>query len=416
MKHLETYCQRAEYELILRSFNEDIEVALCCKAQHTLSLFDKNNKIDDVRQDLANGIKNRHCDVCWRAEKEGVTSWRQIGNTLNYYNTNDLEIYLDRTCDLACVYCSQKYSSRWQQEIEQSSSEDQKLLNRILNDTERFAPSPKKINHVKRMLEEITNFGIRSKDRKLAQIMMLGGEPLLAPYVKKNIINDIVEAYYKKGNPNQPLKLVTVSNGNTPDHILDKTLNAMQELQGKYSNLAFSTSLSNESTGKLAEAIRYGLVWEQFIKNYKKYLSTGIPIGLAMTVNVLSYFDSANFVREMLTIAKDLDKKIFFRFNLCLYPEYLSVRMLPDGYQYIVDEIRNLLTEYEEQIYTPHIFYGLMDGDLKNLLQFYGTQKDKDKHFRPGVDYFNYLKRHRGTEIEKVNKKIYDYYMENYRE
>jgi len=409
----ETYCQRVDHELILRSFNESIEAALCCKAQNPINLYPKNENIEDVKTALSNGIKHKHCSVCWQHEKQGITSWRQIGNKINYHNRNDIELYLDNTCDLACVYCSKKYSSKWQQEIGNALPKDKELLNRLLNDNENFVPSNKKINHVERMLHEVTIFGKRTtQTRDRAQIMLLGGEPLLAPYIKKNVIHDIVDSFYKHGNSEHPLKIVIVTNGNSPDHIIDKTISTMYELSKVYKNIEWSIALSMESIGKTAEVIRFGLDYNQFIKNYKKYLSTPFQVGFNLTINTISFNSTPQFVEEMFVLAKHHNKEIYFRFNVCLFPKYLSVRMVSKSNLYIIDDIRKVIEKYKTQIYTPHQFLGMIDSDLKNLESYIDTEENKKECASAGLQYFDYLKRARSTDISEVAKDVFDYYME----
>lgn len=406
----ETYCQRADHELIIRSFNEDIEAALCCKSQNPVSLFEEN-ALEKIKTDLNNGIKNKHCTACWKHESQGIKSWRQIGNEINYRNRRDLELYLDNTCDLACVYCSNKYSSKWQQELNYASEADKDLLLNLINDRNTYNPSANKINHVKRMLDEVVEFGTRCRDAAEGQIMMLGGEPLLAPYIKKNVIYDIVSSYYTTASIDQKLKIVIVTNGNTPDALIDRTITTMNELSQQYEKLEFSIALSMESTGKIAEYIRYGLDWNQFVKNYKKYLATGYQVGVNLTVNAISYYDTSNFIREMFEISRQMKTQVFFQFNTCLYPNFLSIGLLPKEDRYVFDEVRDIIKEYHatDTVYAPHIFLNQMEHNLNLVENFFGKETDKKIISSAALSYFDYIKRERKLDIEQVNNRVYNY-------
>jgi organic radical activating enzyme len=408
---VDTYCKRAEYELILRSFNDDVEAALCCKSQHPVSLFDKG-ALDKVRDDLENGIQNKHCSVCWLHEKNGLDSWRLQGN-VSRIAEKSIEVYLDNTCDQKCIYCSAKFSSKWAQEINQAQPEDKKFLTSILND-DTFVATQKK-NHIDIILENIANVGEASRDYHQHQIILLGGEPLLSPQVKKDVINDIVGAFYSKTEPTRQLKIMVVTNGNSPDIVIDRALKSIKETSEKYENLKFTINLSMESTGSNAEFVRNGVDWNQFIKNYQKYLENNLEVGFSMTLNSVSFLDTPNFMRQMINYAKNSSgwrQRTFFRVNVAQYPKHLSIATLPEEYRYIFEECKSVIEENKE-IILDELFIETFAREIHFAEKLFGKEPNKKLQIKTALTYFDYLKKTRGQDLEVINPRLYNY-LRNY--
>jgi hypothetical protein len=68
------------------------------------------------------GNKINNCKTCYRDEASGVESLRQ--QSLKFYQPTDiepqplkqLEVSFDNLCNLACVMCSEEFSTKWQTE------------------------------------------------------------------------------------------------------------------------------------------------------------------------------------------------------------------------------------------------------------------------------------------------------------
>ena len=395
----DTYCKRSKYELILRSFNHDVEAALCCKTQRPVSLFDRD-KLEKIKLDLDNGVRNPNCSVCWRTEAKGELSWRQIGNELEIPGKS-IEIYFDNTCDQACIYCSPKYSSKWVQEIKYANKDDKKFLKQIIND-ESFEPTPKQ-DHKKAIMREIEIAGVNAEKDKVFAIILLGGEPLISPqFVKKNILEEIVETFYSKADESVRLRLNIVTNGNTPDAQIDNTINIANKLLKKYTNLKIVVQLSIESTGKNAEYIRYGLNYNQFVKNTIKYFQSDIRVGFSMAVNTVSYKDTPNFLQTVFDLCKTHSelKELALNFNLIDYPEFLSIKTLPKDMDYILDECMDIVKKNKSHFY-DEFFYNRAVQQIEHARQKIGTNVDT-KLSELRKQYFNYIKNNRNMDIKDV--------------
>ena len=133
-----------------------LEFRHCCKTPaHKINFaelhkkgtdyFTKNDLIIKRRREMLDGIRHQECSACWQLEDKGITSFRNQSKKFSDYidaggqdageseadhlsrlrNQKDLtssvapytlEIVLDNTCNMKCIYCSEQFSSLWEQE------------------------------------------------------------------------------------------------------------------------------------------------------------------------------------------------------------------------------------------------------------------------------------------------------------
>ena len=100
--------------------------------------------LQQLRQDLAQGVKTKHCDTCWKDEAAGKSSLRQEYNKRLSKHTDlgaiaksttyiadrlpiGLDLNLGNICNFKCVMCGPGLSSRIQTERKQHDSEFKEL-------------------------------------------------------------------------------------------------------------------------------------------------------------------------------------------------------------------------------------------------------------------------------------------------
>ena len=101
----------------------------CCKFIHNkefgnIADQDPRNSSawSELRKSMLAGNKIDNCKTCYRDEASGVESLRQ--QSLKFYQPFDaktqplkqLEVSFDNLCNLACVMCSEEFSTKWQTE------------------------------------------------------------------------------------------------------------------------------------------------------------------------------------------------------------------------------------------------------------------------------------------------------------
>ena len=88
----------------------------CCKATPLQSM----EELEERRQKVLGGEKLDCCNYCWQTESAGKESYRDF--KLSKWDGTDnvrlLTLTLGNLCNLQCVYCKEKYSSKWQSSLE----------------------------------------------------------------------------------------------------------------------------------------------------------------------------------------------------------------------------------------------------------------------------------------------------------
>lgn len=404
----DTYCKRSKQELVIRTIEDTVEGALCCKMLKTVDM--KNpNALEKIKQDLDNGIKNSHCDICWKHEEQGIRSWRQIGNSIKLRG-RAVDLFLDTTCDAACIYCNHTYSSKWKQEVLHATTEDKNAIKNIHPIDNIITNNIDKEQKFQTVLQEIENLGknpLQDADEQTI-ITLLGGEPLLTPFVKSNTIKDIVEAFYKHSNKRSILKVVIHTNGNTTDAIMEKTFTLIKDLETKYERLEFVFCLSMESVGKLSEYIRYGVSWNQFDKNVDRIMMNNIRITFNMTTSIVSFLDTPNFIKYVFEKAKTYNQTTMCNLNLVRYPKSMSIALLSKEYNFILDELKSIANEYKEYWLHDRLLFNFLEqvDVAENLL---GSDID-DNVIQKGKSVFEYFKRARKMNLYDYNSEIAEYF------
>jgi len=395
-------CARANNELILRSFGSTVRGSLCCTAADSVDVS-YDGALDNVRKDLENGIWNSHCRHCKEDEENNVTSWREVGNNIPF-DYAYMELYVDNTCDLKCIYCSPMYSSRWESE-QRSLTRDQKEKYISILDT--YEESNHVLNHTELILEKVTDFATKSNTIRNT-ITLLGGEPLMTRYFKNGIVQDVIEAFYRGTVPNKPLRVCVVSNGNTPDNIIDDTIESLHNVKKEYPNVEVMVVLSVESSGKNAEFVRDGLDYQRFLKNMSKYMINDIFVNIRMSVNAISLDGTVDLLNDVFHIASNENIQIGLDLNTVKHPEYLSTCMLPDEKKSVMDEV-NAVIQDNTSLINDSI---LINDNIKTARDLIGQfdYERKKMYAKQGLKFFDYLLDIRGINIQDVNPQIYEYY------
>jgi radical SAM protein with 4Fe4S-binding SPASM domain len=256
----------------------------CVCATDNLGNINQNTIQDILHGDVNRGIKQQmlaeikpdNCETCHRAEKD-LNSFQNVVSSRLYYlkelKTVPLELYNDvdnfqlstadlrwrNTCDFACIYCSELYSSRWAAEIGTSFV----IETQSRRDTKQY------------ILDNVNT---------LKNIYLAGGEPLL---LKENI--EVLDALYAV-NPNAMVRVNTNLNqlqGDVYDRIC------------RFKNVHWTVSV--ESQGTQFDYIRYGGSWTKFLENLNQLRKLDHKITFNMlyfVLNHMSIFDCIDFFKS----------------------------------------------------------------------------------------------------------------------
>jgi MoaA/NifB/PqqE/SkfB family radical SAM enzyme len=300
-----------------------------------------------ARKDMLEGIQTNECDYCWKIENldKGNISDRIYKSTYSWslpyidkikesgygedIDPTYLEVAFESTCNFKCIYCSPESSTRWQEEIDTHGPIKQtNFAMHDLNWLKSVGKLPIHRNDYNPYIEAFWEWW-PSLYPKLHTFRITGGEPLLSKHTWR-----VLE--YIKENPNKNLVLAINSNFNVPEHLIDKLLEILPEILPNIKNFEVYTSL--ESTEKHAEYTRFGMNFEQFIKNCEGFLQKTpdkVRLNFMTTINVLSAPTLINFLEVIRELrSKYTSEKHNFRVRTHLsylrWPQCLSILLLSE--------------------------------------------------------------------------------------
>jgi MoaA/NifB/PqqE/SkfB family radical SAM enzyme len=248
-----------------------------------------SSEFENIRTNLKNGIKDPHCDKCWKLEESGAESLRLQNISTSDYNTEEIttsprieEIYvgLGNTCNLKCRTCGPGESSMWVNEIEKSDGIKNPIY--LEPDTSNFFKSFKQdvMPHLK-------------------EIHFTGGEPTLLKSTNK-ILELLDPTVQVSMNTNCTMKL--------PD-----SLNKFNEVE---------IFASIDATGDRFNYIRHPGNWDEVYANLK-VMTSNFNVIIACTISVYNVF----YIDEIEELATELG--IPFYAHILYDPNHLSVHVIP---------------------------------------------------------------------------------------
>jgi MoaA/NifB/PqqE/SkfB family radical SAM enzyme len=297
MGQMKTQCSKSWTDINIDFKNRSLRH--CCKSKTydfpdnpSIDFFDNSPQIQERRQHTTNGIQHPDCNSCWREINSGKSAYKDWMNAWSdeEFNTKNLrkpyvnyiEIELDNTCDLSCVYCNAESSSKIAQEegivnVDNTRSSD--------------------IEQFKLWLSKVAVDNSGQPDRTI--INFLGGEPTASKlfYELLDAIKDISNQH-----PNFKIQMEICTNCNSKKHLMDKLIACIDSSSS--GSIDWAISVSNESYGDDSELIRYGLNWDRFVNNLIRYMSHPkvVCVNFSITVSALNLRTFAkyiNFVQEL---------------------------------------------------------------------------------------------------------------------
>lgn len=308
----------------------------CCKSvyynfpdEYTSDFFTNSKHIQKRRQDTLDGIQHRDCQTCWNDINNGVTPFKDWMNEWDNFDNakstepqiNYIEVDLDNTCDLSCLYCSADASSKIAQE------EGIKGIDKTRQ---------KDIENFKLWLKETIN---NSTTR--IQLHFLGGEPTAS-----KLFYELIDYVTTLDASNVLLNITT--NCNSKPHLFNKLLAAMDKSQCQW-----QINISNESYKDDSALIRYGLDWDRFEQNLRAYASHKKVgrLNFDATITSLALPTFHKYVKWVFDIMADYGPPNGMPFGIggdaVYWPGELDVAILPESFKTQMDQAIQLVKECE---------------------------------------------------------------------
>ena len=380
-------------------------VKWCCKTQYTaeqtkelsfdleilnqqgMDFFINHPILNQRKWDLTGGVKNMDCQLCWKNEENTGSSVRTRYNKQKYdlewsllnhprksrenhvsYNRDEfnfIEIQLTNKCNMACVYCWEGLSSRWQKEVGNKFKDTEyelfekviELLNGYYKDT---------LCH-----------------RETIIFSLLGGEPFFS-----NHMTDFYEKFLKNVHDviphNQKFKVVVTTNLN----FNKKKLEQFKEIVRNTPSITWIMQISAEAIEKRSEYIRWGKNWDIFDSNLDEFYDfsnkqKNMVMGFGSAHNSLSL----PYYIEFLKYIKEKEIKYNFKNNIMLHtnwvdtPEHLSIATLPEKYKENLDECINFFqNNFDDKIYNTSEYLEVLK-QMKNIIGSNTNIETKERSF-----------------------------------
>ncbi len=314
-------------------------VASCCKA-YSEPLASYRN-IDQLVQHwaqekvaLSEGQQLPGCTFCWQRESQGQQSYRQ----LKVHETfNQLELYLDNTCNQMCSYCSPKFSSSWENSIA-----EQGMFENVSEAAKQNLEISPVVVDQQHWLDQVYQYIQQQPDNSVV-LKLLGGEPLMQ-------IRHLQKLLELDNSKIRQLRITT--NLNPPNN---KFLTWLLE-HVPVNRLHFDVSL--DATPEFNHVPRAGFDQQRFLENLQLLQDHKVSYKFLSVVSVLSIFDLPNFLAwggtnqhriELLPINN---------------PQCLDPKLIPDSFKSQIN--CDNLPVFVQDILKPHV----AEVDLKLFEQY----------------------------------------------
>jgi hypothetical protein len=235
-------------------------------------------KISDREQMLkGEWPNNNRCNYCKEIENAGGYSDRMHYNSIGGYTPKELkkdrqatnitpkvvEVYYTNECNLACIYCSERCSSKIEVENDRYLGKDR----------------PKQFHSpFKEELYQQFLTWLRANIKDLQRLNLLGGET----FIQHRLLNDIISII--NDNPNPFLQLTIISNFNAPRKYFYKYIDAIKELYDSKKIGRLDLTCSVDCWGPEQEYVRSGLNLE-LLEEYLKYAADQDEKWLYLSIN-----------------------------------------------------------------------------------------------------------------------------------
>lgn len=384
----------------LSSWN-DGNVPLCCIAtpekglnfnfQSPIQIWN-SQQFKTARLKFLAGEKLSQCNTCWKEEASGIKSHRIIENEIwqkylgnDYIETlishtqpdghlEDLPLTLDlrigNTCNLTCVMCRPRDSSKWLNDSKKISEIASRPI--VKEDWQFKSVSIRHTEIFDWFLRENVQNDFTKMIKNIRHIIFGGGEPLLLKeheqFLEMLINNNVAKNIHLRYHTNATV------------------------LSSKFINLwscfaDVELLLSIDDFGSRNEYVRYPAEWNTIYKNLQILDLTpdNIRINILATVHALNIFNLPDYAESLLNCNWKkicVRKNNLFSVGTVHWPKYMSTKVLPKQIKDKIVEKWNKHAHLKKyKIWTERIIPQLD----------YMNSSDESYMFDDLVDYINSL-------------------------
>ena len=332
------------------------------------------------------------CGYCREIEEAGGRSDRQFMTdtqtdqtppevlhdpTATHVTPRILEVFLNRTCNMACTYCSVFHSSKIQADA--NKYKNPAFDDRWFGSSETILPQ----NEIDKYNQATLDW-ISRKGTCLRRLHILGGEPFFQPE-----FDDYIDVW--KDNPNPNLVFNVVSNFNVNEKRFREKIDKIMSLVQAKKIERLDLTASIDCWGPKQEYVRRGFDCERTEKNIRHVLKyPEIRLNFESTHSLMSLPAYVDLLHKKNEWQKEFGHPIYL-YGMTVQSEHVHPAMLGgDFFKEIFHQIRSShpLKTWDDRQSLRNI-----DGILKTIEQ----SKPNLAHIKNFVTVYNELDRRHGT-------------------
>ena len=322
---------------------------------HSLSDYVLSDLLLSVKNELEQDRFPKGCERCRIDEESEVQSKRQLDYTRwqEHYDNYDLNdgfitasIAFGNTCNLACIMCSPKSSSKWRSEWQEIYNEDIPNVHNAINET---------------FTQEFL-----SLSPGLIHIDIPGGEPFISQVDKQK---ELLKHYVSSGQAANITLHYTTNAQLFPD-------NEFWELWSNFKEIDMQLSIDGLETQY--EYIRYPGNWNKLLEIAKKYIALektlpNLRLSVSHTVSAYNVYYLDEFFQwcEHIGLPKPYTGRVHN--PPALRPEVLN-------HPAVIDKLRQ--SRYED----VRIWQQIIVNNTANILDFIARTQQHDEYRETNFD------------------------------
>lgn len=351
----------------------------CCKFQNIQlqpseikelggKVFDLNSETVKARADLQQGIQTPRCQDCWDLENKNQLSWRLLRTKKDNTDRNKVTvgIQLSSLCNQSCFYCtpllSSTIASKYNNWVDRSGNLYPIVKNNELENNLKF-------DHIVEFVKSIP------KNINSLVISVTGGEPFMLENFEKSVV-DLIKMFLD-ASPDNTANLVISTNTNVKTEKLLKFYENIKRIDK--SKLTTTISCSIENLEDRAEYVRGGLLWNNFLENFKIHEQYADRILIRMTFNAFTVVKILDFVKFF------ANKKVSFCYNYT-QQKFFRIEILDNRFH-------KELIDLEDYIIDKQIGYKFENEFYKDLAPLLINDKLNANKFRSAITHLDNIKK-----------------------
>jgi len=359
----------------------------------TILTFYNNDAKRSQQKQMLSGMKPSECNYCWKLEEQGLVSDREL-KSLNFKDHLSPDLYLDEnynfkpkalelafqnTCNLACAYCSPSFSTEWINDIKKHG-----MYQNIGTDIKRHYSRgidnnvPIDMNMFWRWFDGVIN--------NLESIRITGGEPLLH--------EETFQTFEKVMKINPGVECVVHTNLCQKPTVIDRFISSIQKLTNVRINI------SNESAGDIAEYIRDGMNYKEWLDNVRLLATQSkANTSISTTITAIALIGLDQLYKDIIEMRKKYNlKSPYISINIATYPVFQSLSCLSQTdrlfyfkkYSSLFESIQHDLLDVEKEAFIRLI--KMLDVSL--------TDPVHEKYRNDSDNFFSQYTLRRGKKID----------------